>query len=325
MTIFVETKRNIFAEHYSPPLIKHDHPPAFHYVGNTPLIELVNQTELTAYPNVRVFAKLEMFNFGGSIKDRIALHMLWESKSSGVLKGRTIIEPTSGNTGIGLAWVGRLLEIDIILVIPDSMSQERLDILRSYRAKIITTPGEEGMDGAIQKARQIAQDFPDQYLMLDQFNNALNWQTHYQTTGPEIWEQSGGQIDYFFAGVGTGGTIIGISRYLKEKKPSLKVLGVEPTDTSRIPGLKNYDAVKEKPSILNRNELTGIIQVTESEANEMTRKLAAESSLLVGPSSGAVFCGILKFLKNETDPKGNIVTVFPDSGQKYLSKGLFSY
>ncbi len=315
----------IFAEHYSPPLKKHDHPPAFHYVGNTPLIELVNQSELADYPNVRVFAKLEMFNFGGSVKDRIALYMLEKSQKSGVLNGRTIIEPTSGNTGIGLAWVGRLLGIDITLVIPDSMSQERLDILRSYRAKIITTPGEEGMDVAIQKARQIATESPEQYLMLDQFNNAMNWQAHYQTTGPEIWEQSNGKVDYLFAGIGTGGTIIGISRYLKERKPSMKVYGVEPTIDGRIPGLKNCDAVKEKPSILNRNELNGIIQVTESEANELTRKLAAESSLLVGPSSGAVLCGILKFLKNEKDPKGNIVTVFPDSGQKYLSKGLFSY
>ena len=143
--------------------------------------------------------------------------------------------------------------------------------------------------------------------------------------GPEIWEQSNGQVNYLFAGLGTGGTIIGIGRYLKEKKPSMQIYGVEPTTTSRIPGLKNCDAVKEKPSILNRNELNGIFQVTEKEANEMTRKLAAESSLLVGPSSGAVLCGILKFLKTEKNPKGNIVTVFPDSGQKYLSKGLFSY
>ena len=320
MTIFVE-----HYEKYSPPLKKHDHPQAFHIIGNTPLIELVNQTELDAFPNVRVFAKLEMFNFGGSVKDRIALHMLEKSQSSGELNGRTIIEPTSGNTGIGLAWIGRLLGIDITLVIPDSMSQERLDILRSYKANIITTPGEVGMDGAIQKARQISQESPEQFMMLDQFNNAMNWQTHYQSTGPEIWEQSNHQVDYLFAGVGTGGTIMGISRYLKEKNPSVKIYGVEPTLDSRIPGLKNCNAVKEKPSILNLNELDGIIQVTEKEANEMTRKLASESSLLVGPSSGAVFCGILKFLKNEKNPKGNYVTVFPDSGQKYLSKGLFSY
>jgi cysteine synthase len=323
VTIFVESNFN-YNEYYSPPLKKHDHPPAFHYVGNTPLIELVNQSDLNAYPNVRVFAKLEMFNFGGSVKDRIALYMLDESQKSGELNGRCVIEPTSGNTGIGLAWVGKLLGIDITLVIPDSMSQERIDILRSYQAKIITTPGEEGMDGAIEKARQIANDSPEQYMMLDQFNNDMNWQAHYKTTGPEIWKQSNMNVDYLFAGTGTGGTIMGISRYLREKNPSVKIYGVEPTVNSRIPGLKNCNAVKEKPGILNLKELNGVIQVTEKEANEMTRQLAAESSLLVGPSSGAVLCGILKFLKNEKNPKGNIVTVFPDSGQKYLSKGLFS-
>ncbi|MHA2055569.1 MAG: PLP-dependent cysteine synthase family protein [Candidatus Hodarchaeales archaeon] len=315
-------ERTIFVDHYSPPLKKHDHPPAFHYVGHTPLIELVNIPELAAFPNIRVFAKLEMFNFGGSVKDRIALHMLEGIQESGELKGRCIIEPTSGNTGIGLAWVGRLLGIDITLVIPDSVSKERLDILRSYKARIITTSGDEGMDGAIQKARALANEFPDQYFMLDQFNNDMNWKTHYQTTGREIWKQSEGNVDYLFAGLGTGGTIIGVSRFLREQNPNLKVYGVEPTITDRIPGLKNFDRVKEKPGILQRDELDGIFQVTEKEAIDMARKLAADASLLVGPSSGAVLSGIITWLKKEKDPKGTIVTIFPDSGQKYLSKGL---
>ncbi|PWI48476.1 cysteine synthase B [Candidatus Heimdallarchaeota archaeon B3_Heim] len=318
----------IFVENYSPPhytLEKHKHPPAFHYVGNTPLIELVNLPELAVFPDVRVFAKLEMFNFGGSVKDRIALYMLEELKSSGKLNGRCVIEPTSGNTGIGLAWVGRLLGIDITLVIPDSMSQERLDILRSYRARIISTPGEEGMDGAIRKAREMAQKFSKEYVMLDQFNNDTNWKTHYCTTGPEIWAQSHGNVDYLFAGLGTGGTIIGISRFLKEQNPNLKVYGVEPTLTGSIPGLKNTNAVKEVPGILRREELDGIFQIMEKDANNMTRRLASESSLLVGPSSGAVLHGILTWLKTEQNIKGTIVTVFPDSGQKYLSKGVFGH
>jgi len=318
----------IFVESYSPPHYtpeKHKHPEAFHYVGNTPLIELVNLPELTSFPDVRLFAKLEMFNFGGSVKDRIALYMLEEIQSSGKLKGKGIIEPTSGNTGIGLAWVGRLLGIDITLVIPDSMSKERLDILRSYRARIVSTPGKEGMDGAIQKARKMAQKFPNEYIMLDQFNNDTNWRTHYCTTGPEIWAQSRGNIDYFFAGLGTGGTIIGISRFIKEQNPNLKVFGVEPTMTDVIPGLKNSNAVKEVPGILRREELDGIFQVSEKDANYMARRLASESSLLVGPSSGAVLHGILTWLKKEDNVKGRIVTVFPDSGQKYLSKGVFGH
>ncbi len=318
-------ERTIFVDHYSPPLKRHDHPPAFHYVGHTPLIELVNISDLATFPNIRVFAKLEMMNFGGSVKDRIALQMLEDIQASGKLEGRGIIEPTSGNTGIGLAWVGRLLGIDISLVIPDSMSKERLDILRSYKARIITTPGDEGMDGAIRKARALANKFPNQYYMLDQFNNDINWKTHYQTTGPEIWKQIEGNVDYLFAGLGTGGTIIGISRFLREQNPNLKVFGIEPTVTNRIPGLKNTNVVKEVPSILERDELDGIFQVTEKEANNMARKLAAEASLLVGPSSGAVLSGIINWLKEEKDPRGTIVTIFPDSGQKYLSKGLLAH
>jgi cysteine synthase len=204
------------------------------------------------------------------------------------------------------------------------MSQERLDIIRSYRANIILTPGEKGMDGAIQEARQRVYQYPDEFVMLDQFNNDTNWLTHYSTTGPEIWSQSNNQVDIFFAGIGTGGTITGISRFLKEKNPNLKVFGVEPSQIDKIPGLKNMDIVTETPSIFHPEELDHIFQVSEEEANNMARRLAAETSLLVGPSSGAVMSAILNWLKSEKDPKGIIVTVFPDSGQKYLSKGVFA-
>jgi cysteine synthase len=304
-------------------LKKHNHPEAFHMIGNTPLLEIAFP-DLLYYPNIRVFAKLEMFNFGGSVKDRIALYMLEELQASGELNGRSVIEPTSGNTGIGLAWVGRLLDINITLVIPDSMSQERLDIIRSYRADIILTSGEKGMDGAIQEARLQVHQHPDKYIMLDQFNNDTNWLTHYSTTGPEIWRQLNNRIDIFFAGIGTGGTITGISRFLKEKNPNLKVFGVEPSLIDNIPGLKNMGTVTETPSIFHPEELNDIFQVSEEEANSMARRLAAETSLLVGPSSGAVMSAILKWLKSEENPKGIIVTVFPDSGQKYLSKGVFT-
>ena len=308
---------------HSSSLKKHNHPQAFHMIGNTPLIE-ITFPDLNDYPNIRVFAKLEMFNFGGSVKDRIALHMLEELQASGELNGRSVIEPTSGNTGIGLAWVGGLLGIDITLVIPDSMSQERLDIIRSYRADIILTPGKKGMDGAIQEARNRVHQYPEKYIMLDQFNNDINWKTHYFTTGREIWDQLNNNVDILFAGIGTGGTITGISRFLREKNPNLRVFGIEPAPSDNIPGLKNIKVVTEVPSIFHPEELNDIFQVTEDEANNMARRLAAETSILAGPSSGAVMSAILNWLKTEEDPRGVIVTVFPDSGQKYLSKGVFT-
>jgi cysteine synthase len=294
--------------------------PALELIGNTPLIEL-NLSVFAPFNKIRIFAKLEMFNFGGSIKDRPSLSMIEEAEKQGLLNGREIIEATSGNTGIGLAWIGRLKGYDVTLVMPDSMSRERLDILTSYGARVILTSGEEGMDGAIKKARTLAERYPKKYFLIDQFNNEANLKSHYNTTGPELWKQANNQIDHFVAGFGTGGTIMGVGRYLKEQNEGLKIIGVEPYKDSLIPGLKNMKYVQEIPKIFKKHELDKIITVTPIEAKAMTKRLAYEASLLVGPSSGAAFAGVFKYLNyTETCVEGNLVTIFPDSGHKYLSQ-----
>lgn len=293
--------------------------PALKLIGNTPLIEL-NLSIFTPFKKARIFAKLEMFNFGGSVKDRPSLFMIEEAEKSGLLDGKEIIEATSGNTGIGLAWIGKLKGYDVTLVMPDSMSRERLDILSSYGARVILTSGEDGMDGAILKARTLAKKYPSKYFLIDQFNNEANWKAHYFTTGPEIWNQTSNQVNHLVAGFGTGGTIMGAGRYLKEQNEALKVIGVEPYKDSLIPGLKNIEYVQEIPSILKRPELHDVITITPEEAKAMTKRLALEEALLVGPSSGAALAGVFKYLNyNENCAQGNIVTIFPDSGHKYLS------
>lgn len=316
MTTFVESRRGS--------LKKHKHPPAFHLIGNTPLIEL-NLSLFSQFEGIRIFAKLEMFNYGGSVKDRPSLYMIEEAESAGLLKNsKEILEPTSGNTGIGMAWIGRLKGYKVNLVIPDSMGRERLDIMRSYGAKVILTPGEEGIDGAIYKAQSLLQSNPEKYLLLDQYNNDANWKAHFKTTGPEIWEQTNQEVDCFISGFGTGGTITGVGRFLRLKNPNLKIVGIEPSEDSFIPGIKNMRVVKEIPSIFHPEELDGIVTVTEEEALSMTKLLASEASLLVGPSSGASIAGIYKYLlTGELCKSGNIVTIFSDSGQKYLSKGYW--
>lgn len=312
MTIFVSAEEDQTK--------KHNHPQAFHQIGNTPLFELTDLPIFSLFPKIRIFAKLEMFNFGGSIKDRTALYMIESAEAQGLLDGKGIIEATSGNTGIGIAWIGRLKNIAVTLVMPESSSNERIDYLRSYGANIILTPANKGMDGAIQKARELAFTNSKRYLMLDQFNNNSNWEAHFNTTGPEIWMQTNKRIDYLVSGIGSGGTIIGTSRYLRSKNSTLKVIGVEPDKSSNIPGLKNMKVVEEIPSIYKEEEIDQIIEVSSSEAIKMAKKLAREQSLLVGPSSGAALAGILKWLGKATNCiEGNIVTIFPDSGSRYFS------
>ncbi len=299
---------------------KHNHPQAFHQIGNTPLFELTSLPVFSLFDKIRVFAKLEMFNYGGSIKDRPALFMIERAEAQGLLEGKSIIEPTSGNTGIGIAWIGRLKNIDVTLVMPESSSKERINYLRSYGARVILTPANKGMDGAIQEARKLASKSSNKYVLLDQFNNNANWEAHFYTTGPEIWKQTNEKVDYFVSGIGTGGTIMGVSRFLKAKNPYLQVLGIEPDVVSVIPGLKNVKVVEEVPGIFNEKEIDQIIQVSDLEATTMAKRLAREQSLLVGPSSGAVLAGIVKWLRRTVDCiEGNIVTIFPDSGSKYFS------
>ncbi len=299
------------------PIIKS---PTLKLIGNTPLIE-INLSIFAPFKKARIFAKLEMFNFGGSVKDRPSLFMIEEAEKSGLLDGKEIIEATSGNTGIGLAWIGKLKGYDVTLVMPDSMSRERLDILSSYGARVILTSGEQGMDGAIRKARTLVEKYPRKYYLIDQFNNEANWRAHYFTTGPELWKQTNNQVDHLIVGFGTGGTIMGSGRYLKEQNEKIKIIGVEPYQDSLIPGLKNMNYAQEIPSIFKRHELDNIITVRSKEAKVMTKRLALEASLLVGPSSGAALAGVFKYLNyNKSCLQGNLVTIFPDSGYKYLSQ-----
>ena len=316
MIVFVYTK--------IPEIKKHKHAPQFHFIGNTPLIELTNFSVFSELDNVRIFAKLEMMNLGGSVKDRPALFMIEAAESAGLLtEGKEIIEPSSGNTGIGLAWIGSLKGYQVTIIMPETASQERIDIIRGLGARVILTPEKEGTDGAIRRVKDLVDKQPERFILLDQFNNQANWRAHYEGTGREIWQQTNGAITHLIAGIGSGGTIMGTSRYLREKKPSIKVIGIQPTKDSFIPGLRNTDTALIVPSIYHEEELDKIFYVTANEAQSMTKRLAREASLLVGPSSGAALAGILKYcLFSDDCIKGNIVTIFPDSGVNYLSQGI---
>lgn len=304
-------------------------PSLLNLIGNTPLVELSHLSGFCDFYDERktcVFAKLEMFNFGGSIKDRPAFQMIKQAEKEKKLVSSecTIVEPTSGNTGIGLAWIGRLRGYKVTLVLPDTASKERQDILRSYGAEIILTPGDLGTDGAIDKAKEII-DQKEHHVFLDQFNNEENVRAHYLNTGPEIWNQMNENIDIFVAGIGSGGTITGIGKFLKEKNPNIQIIGIEPDKDSNISGLKNLGKAKEIPRIYKKDVVDQTIFVGYKESLEMTRRLAREGSLLVGLSSGAVLHGVEKFLEKNSELKSlKIATIFPDGGYKYLSSGIFS-
>ncbi|WP_455464689.1 PLP-dependent cysteine synthase family protein [Candidatus Hodarchaeum mangrovi] len=307
-----------------PEIKRHRHAPQLHFIGNTPLIELTYLSIFSELADVRIFAKLEMMNLGGSVKDRPALFMIEAAESTGLLtEGKEIIEPSSGNTGIGLAWIGGLKGYQVCIIMPETASQERIDIIRGLGARDILSPGINGTDGAIQRVKELVQKEPERFVLLDQFNNQANWYAHYEGTGREIWKQTNGTITHLIAGIGSGGTIMGTSRYLREKNPNIKVIGVQPAKDSFIPGLRNTDVALIVPSIYQEKEVDKIFYVTANEAQSMTKRLAREASLLVGPSSGAALVGISKYcLFNEDCIKGNIVTIFPDSGVKYLSQRI---
>lgn len=292
--------------------------------GNTPLLPL-NNLCIKLGLNAKIFAKLESFNPGGSVKDRVAVAMIEDAEANGFLKpGGTIIEPTSGNTGIGLAWAGRLKGYKVILTMPDSMSVERRNILKAYGATLVLTPGSEGMKGAIRKARELQAEIKDS-VILGQFDNPANPKAHYLNTGPEIYQQSGGNVDIFVAGVGTGGTISGAGRALKELKPGLKVVAVEPSSSPvlsggsagphKIQGIgagfvpKNYDAAI----------VDNVISVSDSEAFDAIHLLNDTESILAGISSGAALAAAIKLASVPENNGMNIVVVFPDGGEKYLS------
>ena len=296
-------------------------PSVLHLVGNTPLLEL---TKVTAgiSSRVRVFAKVEGFNPGGSVKDRPALKMVAEGLRSGLLApGKTILDSTSGNTGIALALVGAVLGYPVELVIPANVSIERKKIIAAYGARMIFSSPLEGSDGAIRLCRQILHESPERYFKPDQYFNEANPQAHYETTGPEIWAQTQGKITHLVAGIGTGGTIMGTGRYLKERNPQVQVLAVEPDDAFHgLEGLKHM-ASSIVPGIYHEKELDGKIPVSTESAYDSVYRLGREEGVLVGQSSGAAIWAALKVAR--TLEEGVVVTLFPDFGDKYLSTNLW--
>jgi cysteine synthase A len=294
-------------------------------IGSTPLIRL---NSITVVRGARILAKLELANPGGSVKDRIGLSMVEAAERNGYLKkGATIVEPTSGNTGIGLALVAAVKRYKLILVMPDSMSIERRKLFQAYGAKIILTPGSQGMLGAVRKAEELVRGKRD-YFMPQQFNNPANPQIHYKTTGEEIWKQTRGRIDAFVAGVGTGGTLTGVGRLLKKKKPGMKIFAVEPEGSAVLsggkPGTHKIQGIGAGfvPEVLDRNLLDGVIKVKEEDAKKMTKRLAREEGLLVGISSGANVWASLQVARKLGKGK-TVVTVLADTGERYLSTDLF--
>ena len=288
-------------------------------IGNTPLIEL---TRLNSNHRVRIMAKLEGTNPGGSVKDRAAYYMIDNAIQQGdLVPGKTILEPTSGNTGIALAMIGAALGYKVRLTMPECVSVERQRAIEAFGAEIDLTPGHKATDGAIIRARQIIEEDPDRYYMPNQFDNPGNAVAHYETTGPEIWTQTNGEVDAFVAGMGTTGTLMGVSRYLKERKPSVQIIGVEPDLDHKIQGLKNmHESIV--PGIFHAEAMDREINISDEEAFATTRALATLEGLFVGMSSGAAVAGALEAAR-DLSPGSTLVVLLPDRGDRYLSTCLF--
>jgi S-sulfo-L-cysteine synthase (O-acetyl-L-serine-dependent) len=290
-------------------------------IGDTPLLQIRALT--TGLPSsVRVFAKLEGFNPGGSVKDRPAWRMIQEGLRTGKLRpGKTILDSTSGNTGIALALIGRVLGYPVELVVPGNVSLERKLILHAYGATVTFSDPMEGSDGAIRLCRKILEAKPEKYFKPDQYFNPMNPQAHYETTGPEIIRQTGGAITHFVAGIGTGGTVMGTGRYLKQINRAIRVIAVEPDDALHgLEGLKHM-ASSIVPGIYHEEELDEKISVSTDDAYAMVYRLSQEEAILVGQSSGAALCATLKVARKLKS--GTLVTIFPDFGDKYLSTNLW--
>lgn len=293
-------------------------------IGNTPLLALERYA-----PGAKVLAKLESFNPLSSAKDRAALYMIRDAEERGVLKpGATIVEPTSGNTGVGLSYIGRILGYRVVLTMPETMSQERRSLLAALGAELVLTEGAKGMGGAIAKANELLETLPGAW-MPDQFNNPANAKAHYETTGPEIWRDTEGKVDVLVAGVGSGGTITGAGRYLKEQNPAIQVVAVEPAESPVLsggkPGPHKIQGIGAGfvPGTLDRSVVDRVVTVRGDEAMAAGRALAEAEGLLVGISSGAAAWAAKSLAAQPEFAGKTIVTVLPDTGERYLSTALF--
>lgn len=298
-------------------------------VGGTPLLEAGNlERELGL--KAKILMKLEYLNPAGSVKDRIARAMILDAREKGLLKeGATLIEPTSGNTGIGLASMAASLGYRLILTMPETMSVERRNILKAYGAEIVLTDGARGMTGAIEKAKELAQEISDSFIP-GQFENPVNPKAHIETTGPEIWEDTKGKVDIFVAGVGTGGTITGVGTYLKEKNPNVKIVAMEPSDSPVLsggePGPHKLQGIGAGfiPETLDTEIYDEILTIGSEEAFSGARQIAQKEGVLVGISSGAAFAAAVKLAKRPENEGKTIVVLLPDSGDRYYSTPLFT-
>ena len=297
-------------------------------IGKTPLLELTH-IEAAEGLKARVLAKLEYFNPAGSVKDRIAKAMIDDAEARGLLKpGATIIEPTSGNTGIGLAAVAAARGYDIIIVMPETMSVERRQLMKAYGAKLVLTEGAKGMKGAIAKAEELSKEIPNSFIP-GQFDNPANPKAHLETTGPEIYEDTDGEVDIFVAGVGTGGTVTGVGQYLKSKKPGVKVVAVEPASSAvlstGVAGAHKIQGIGAGfvPKVLDTGVYDEIIPVTNEDAFATGRRIGRDEGVLVGISSGAAAWAAIELARRPENAGKTIVALLPDTGDRYLSTPLF--
>lgn len=297
-------------------------------IGHTPLLELTHIEEDLGL-KARVLAKLEYLNPAGSVKDRVGLAMILDAEQQGRLQpGGTVIEPTSGNTGIGLAAVAAARGYKAVIVMPDSMSAERRLLMTAYGAELVLTEGAKGMSGAIEKAEELAKNIPNS-IIAGQFDNPANPDAHYRTTGPEIWQDTEGQVDLFVAGVGTGGTITGTGRYLKEQNPAVKVVAVEPADSPLLSGGKAAPhgiqgiGANFVPAVLDTGVYDEVMPVTTEDAYAVGRLIGRREGILVGISSGAALWAAIELAKRVENEGKTIVVLLPDTGDRYLSTGMF--
>ena len=298
-------------------------------VGNTPLLELSNIMSFEE-ADAQILAKLENFNPTGSAKDRPALEMLLDAEAKGILKkGSVIIEPTSGNTGIGLAAIGASKGYRVIIIMPDTMSEERIKLTRAYGAEVILTEGKKGMQGSVDKAIELSKEYESSFIP-SQFDNPANPLSHYKTTGPEIWRDTEGKVDILVAGIGTGGTLSGTGKFLKEQKPEIKVVGVEPLSspllTTGVAGSHAIQGIGANfvPDNLNREIYDEILDVSNEDAFNYARMVAVKEGIAVGISSGAALWGAVQLSKRPENKGKMIVAVLTDTGERYLSTQLFS-